>query len=84
MHVLEIFKSNTPSVPCYSAYRFLEFVSEYKVVAWIFFQLPPLPVISHTTCMKKIHTKRKELIEIPNTWPQELLRFRKQCFSFLN
>jgi hypothetical protein len=31
---------NTPSVPFYNAYRFLAFVSEYKVVAWLFFNYP--------------------------------------------
>jgi hypothetical protein len=30
----------TPSVPFYNAYRFLAFVSEYKVVAWLFFNYP--------------------------------------------
>jgi hypothetical protein len=71
-HLLSLFAvstsralSNTPSVPFYSAYRFLAFVSQYKVVPWLFSVIPSTRQLPHDTHEKSIQN-RKELIEIPN------------------
>jgi hypothetical protein len=55
----------TPSVSFYNAYRLLSFVSEYKIVTWLFLVTPSTGQLPHDM-NEKIHTKGKQLIVIPN------------------